>query len=134
MHFYRLKAVENYKDAFKLIHTTKKKRFNSRLYFYCVNNGIDSLTIAVDSSRVPPIVAEGQSHAELPKELWDRTKYTERYKRATLFKSYQSNISHVAQLGRREQSYLTRTESPYSPFWVRGKGKEYIQLPAAPSF
>jgi len=45
------------------------ERFNSRLYFYCINNGIDPLTIAVDLSRVPPIIIEGQSHAELPEEL-----------------------------------------------------------------
>jgi len=52
---------------------TKVERFNSRLYFYCVNNGIKPLTVIVDPSRVPLIVVEGQSHAELPKELWDRT-------------------------------------------------------------
>ena len=59
MHFYRLKAVKNYKDMFQLIHTTEIKRFNSRLYFYYINNGINPLTVAVDPSRVPPIVAEG---------------------------------------------------------------------------
>ena len=59
MHFYCLKAVKNYKDAFKLIYITKKKRFNSRLYFYCIDNGIDPLAVAVDLSRVPPIIAEG---------------------------------------------------------------------------
>jgi uncharacterized protein YukJ len=69
MHSYRLKAIGNYKDTFKLIRATKKKRFNSRLYFYCVDNRIDPLTVAVDLSRVPPIVAEGQSYIELPKEL-----------------------------------------------------------------
>ena len=69
MHSYCFKAVKNYKDAFKLIYTTKKKRFNSRSYFYYINNGIDPLAVVVDLSRVPPIVAEGQSHAELPKEL-----------------------------------------------------------------
>ena len=69
MHSYYLKAVKNYKDAFKLMYITKKKHFNSRLYFYCINNGIDSLAVAVDLSRVPPIIIEGQSHAELPKEL-----------------------------------------------------------------
>jgi len=37
----------------------KIERFNSRLYFYCVNNGINPLTITVDLSRVPPIVIEG---------------------------------------------------------------------------
>jgi len=45
------------------------ERFNSRLYFYYINNGIDPLTVTVDPSRVPPIVAEGQSYTELPKEL-----------------------------------------------------------------
>jgi hypothetical protein len=59
MYLYRLKAAENYKDAFKLIRATKKKRFNSRLYFYYVNNRINPLAIAVDLSRVPPIVIEG---------------------------------------------------------------------------
>ena len=52
---------------------TKIERFNSRLYFYCINNRIDPLTIAVDLSRVPPVIAEGQSYTKLPKELQDRT-------------------------------------------------------------
>ena len=69
MHFYHLKAVKNYKDVFKLIYITKKKCFNSRLYFYYINNGIDPLAVAVDPSRVPPIITEGQSHTKLPKEL-----------------------------------------------------------------
>ena len=69
MHSYRLKAVENYKDAFKLIHATEMDRFNSCLYFYCIDNGIDSLTILINPSRVPLIAEEGQSHIELPKEL-----------------------------------------------------------------
>ena len=59
MYSYRLKAIKNYKDAFKLIRATKKKRFNSRLYFYYINNGINPLTITVDLSRVPPIIMEG---------------------------------------------------------------------------
>ena len=59
MHSYCLKAVENYKDVFKLIYITKKKRFNSRLYFYYIDNGIDPSAVAVDLSRVPPIIAEG---------------------------------------------------------------------------
>jgi hypothetical protein len=59
MHFYYLKAAKNYKDAFRLIRATKKKRFNSRLYLYYVNNRIDPLTVAVDLSRVPPITVEG---------------------------------------------------------------------------
>ena len=53
---------------------TKIERFNSRLYFYCVNNKINPLTIAVDLSRVPSIIVEEQSYIEVPKELWDRTK------------------------------------------------------------
>ena len=69
MHSYYLKAVKNYKDAFQLIYATKVERFNSRSYFYCVNNRIEPLTITVDPSRVPPIIIKGQSHAELPKEL-----------------------------------------------------------------
>ena len=52
----------------------KLKYFNSCLYFYCVNNGINFLTIAVDLSRVLFIIIEGQSYTELPKKLWDRTK------------------------------------------------------------
>ena len=59
MYSYCYKAVENYKDMFKLIRATKKKRFNSRLYFYCINNGINPLVVAVDLSRVPPIIIEG---------------------------------------------------------------------------
>jgi len=47
----------------------------------------------VDLSRVPPIVIEGQSYIELPKELWDRTKQVEGCKRAILSKSRQSNTS-----------------------------------------
>ena len=75
---------------------TEKKRFNSRLYFYYINNRINPLVVAVDLSRVPLIIAEGQSYAELPKELWDRTKYTERRERAILSESRQSNISYTA--------------------------------------
>ena len=60
MYSYRLKAVENYKDAFKLMRATEKKRFNSRLYFYCINNRIDPLVVVVvDLSRVPLVVIEG---------------------------------------------------------------------------
>ena len=69
MRSYYLKAVKNYKDAFKLIRATKIERFNSHLYFYYVNNRINPLTIAVDLSRVPPIIIEGRSYIELPKEL-----------------------------------------------------------------
>ena len=56
---YYLKAVKNYKDAFKLMRATKKKRFNSRLYFYYVNNRINPLVVVVDLSRVPPVIIEG---------------------------------------------------------------------------
>ena len=59
MYSYRYKAVENYKDVFKLMRATKKKRFNSRLYFYYINNRINPLVVAVDLSRVPLIVIEG---------------------------------------------------------------------------
>ena len=69
MHSYCLRAIKNYKDAFKLIYTTKIERFNSRSYFYCVNNRINPLTITVDLSRVPLVIIEGQSYIELPKEL-----------------------------------------------------------------
>ena len=59
---------------FQLIYVTKIERFNSRLYFYCVNRGINPLTVVVKPSIMPPVVAEGQSYMELPKKLWDRTK------------------------------------------------------------
>ena len=87
MHSYRLRAVENYKDVFQLIYVTEIERFNSRLYFYCVNNRIDPLTIAVDLSRVPPIIIEGQSYTKLPKELWDRTKQIEEREKTIISKS-----------------------------------------------
>ena len=112
MYSYCFKAVKNYKEAFQLIHATKIERFNSRLYFYYINNRIDPLTVVVDLSRVPPIIVEGQSYTKLPKELWDRTE----------------------QIGRREWSYLIRTESPYLLSRVLSKGKERIRLPTLPSF
>ena len=59
MHSYRLRAVKNYKDAFKLIRITKMERFNSRSYFYYVNSGINPFTIIVDLSRLPPVIIEG---------------------------------------------------------------------------
>ena len=59
MHFYRLRAVKNYKDAFKLIYTTEIERFNSRSYFYYVNSRINPLTITVDLSRLPLVIIEG---------------------------------------------------------------------------
>ena len=45
------------------------KSFNSYLYFYYINNGINSLTIIMDLSRMYPVVKKGQSYAELPEEL-----------------------------------------------------------------
>ena len=63
------------------------ERFNSRFYFYCVDSRIDPLTVTVDLSRLPLVIIEGQSYIELLKELWDRTKYIERYERAILSKS-----------------------------------------------
>ena len=41
----------------------------------------------VDPSRVPFIIKEGQSHIELPKELWDKTKQLKRHKRVILSES-----------------------------------------------
>ena len=75
------------------------KCFNSRSYFYCVNNGINPLTVIVDLSRLLPIIVEGQSYAKLLKKLQDRTEYMKRYERAILFKSYQSSTSCTAQPG-----------------------------------
>jgi len=48
---------------------TEIKRFNSRLYFYCINNIINSLIIAVDLNRMPFIIIEGQNYIELFKKL-----------------------------------------------------------------
>jgi hypothetical protein len=59
MYSYRLKAVKDYKDTFKLIRATKMERFNSYSYFYYVNNRIDPLTVMVDLSRLPLVVIEG---------------------------------------------------------------------------
>ena len=78
---------------------TEIERFNSRLYFYCVNHRINPLTITVDLSIVPSIITEGQSYIELPKELQDRTKQVEGRERAILSKSRQSDTSYTAQLG-----------------------------------
>jgi hypothetical protein len=69
MYSYRLKAVKNYKDAFKLMRATEIERFDSRSYFYYIDNGINPLTIIVDLSRLPLVIIEGQSYIELPKEL-----------------------------------------------------------------
>ena len=38
---------------------TKIERFNSRLYFYCVNYRINSLTVTVEPSIIPHVIAEG---------------------------------------------------------------------------
>jgi len=59
MHSYYFRAVKNYKDTFKLIRATKIERFNSRFYFYYINNRIDSLAITVDLSKVPLVIIEG---------------------------------------------------------------------------
>ena len=134
MYSYCYKAIKNYKDAFKLIRATKKKRFNSRLYFYYVNNRINPLTVAVDLSRVPPVIIEGQSYIELPKELQDRTEQIKGYERAILSESRQSNTSYTTQPSGRERSYLTRTDSPYLPSRVYSKGKERMRLPIIPLF
>ena len=59
MHSYYYKAVKNYKDIFKLMRATEKNRFNSRLYFYYINNRINPLVVVVvDLSRVPLIIIE----------------------------------------------------------------------------
>jgi len=52
--------------------TIKIKHFNSRLYFYYINNRINFLTIAVNLNKISPITAEGQNYIKLPKELWDK--------------------------------------------------------------
>jgi hypothetical protein len=59
MYSYRLKAVKNYKDAFKLIRVTEIERFDSCSYFYYVDNRINPLTITVDLSRLPLVIIEG---------------------------------------------------------------------------
>jgi hypothetical protein len=59
MYSYYLKAIKNYKDTFKLIRITKIERFNSRSYFYYINNKINPLTITVDLSRLPLVIIEG---------------------------------------------------------------------------
>ena len=43
--------------------------FNSRLYFYYINNKINPLTVIVNLSRIYPIIKKGQSYTKLPKEL-----------------------------------------------------------------
>jgi hypothetical protein len=58
----------------------------------------------------------------------------ERYERAILSESRQSDTSCTAQPGGRGWAYLTRTESPRLLSQVCGKGKERIRSPVAPSF
>ena len=95
MHFYHLKAAENYKNAFKLIHATKIKCFNSCLYFYCIDQGVNPSAITANLSKVPPIIKKGQSHAELPEELQNKTEQMEGCKRAMLSGSHQPNTPHA---------------------------------------
>jgi len=45
------------------------KCFNSRLYFYYIDNRINFLIVAVNLNRVPFIIIEGQSYIKLLKEL-----------------------------------------------------------------
>ena len=45
------------------------ERFNSRLYFYYIDNKINPSAVAVNLSKIPLVIVKGQSHAELPKEL-----------------------------------------------------------------
>jgi len=52
-----------------LIRTAEIKRFNSYLYFYCINNKINFLTIIVDLNRVFFIIKKRQSYMELFKKL-----------------------------------------------------------------
>jgi len=58
MYSYRFKAAKSYKNIFKLMPAAEIKRFNSYLYFYCINNRINSLIITVDLNRVPFIIKE----------------------------------------------------------------------------
>ena len=59
MYFYCFKVTKNYINIFKLICAVEIKHFNSRLYFYYINNRINPLTVTVDLSRVPSIIKEG---------------------------------------------------------------------------
>ena len=70
--------------------------FNSYLYLYYINQGVNPSAITVNLNRVPSIIKEGQSYIELPKELWDKTKQIEGRKRAILFRSYQPNTSYAS--------------------------------------
>jgi len=59
MYSYCFKAIKNYKNIFKLMRAVEIKRFNSYLYFYCINYKINLLTVTVDLNRVSPIIKEG---------------------------------------------------------------------------
>jgi len=59
MYFYYFKAAKNYKDIFKLIRAAEIKRFNNYLYFYYINNRINSLTVIVNLNKIPFIIKEG---------------------------------------------------------------------------
>ena len=59
MYSYHFRAIKNYKNAFKLIYITKIEYFNSHSYFYCIDNGINPLTVIVDLSKLPPIIIKG---------------------------------------------------------------------------
>ena len=69
IYFYCFKAIKNYKDAFQLINTIKIQCFNSRLYFYYINNRINLLTIVVNLNKMPFVIIKRQNYIELPKEL-----------------------------------------------------------------
>jgi len=58
MYFYCFKAAKNYKNIFKLMRVAEIKHFNSCLYFYYINNGINFLIVIVDLNRVPFIIKE----------------------------------------------------------------------------
>jgi len=69
MYFYYFKAAKNYKYIFQVMHAIKIESFNSCLYFYYINNRIDSLIIIVNLNRVPFITKKRQSYIKLPKKL-----------------------------------------------------------------
>ena len=69
MYSYYFKAAKNYKDIFKLIRAAEIKRFNNYLYFYYINNRINSLTVIVNLNKIPFIIREGKSYIKLFKEL-----------------------------------------------------------------
>ena len=51
MYLYYFKAAKNYKNIFKLMCVVEIKHFNNCLYFYYINNKINSLTIIVDLNK-----------------------------------------------------------------------------------